>query len=167
MELAANARSAKPARKARQARPVAQEEQPDRGLVVALAVAGGCGVTGLLSPLYYGHGFWSAWLPDVPFEPGAFGQFLLAAVIGTAAVIGAMARPEQRPAVLIGSALALVLYASGYPVASSRLIGSTPGPGFWLSLAGAVVFVVPVGQTLWRGRGQLGSTRRNRTKTRR
>lgn len=146
--------------------PVAVEADPregrlDRRVLALAATAGGFGALGALLPLYVGPGFRSTWLPDVPFSSQAFGQFLLASVVASAAAVGLLARASRRPALWAGAALALVAYVAGYPFLSAGRPGSIPGPGLWAALAGAAAFAVAAGAPTRLSERSLGFFRRD------
>jgi hypothetical protein len=138
-------------RKGRKTRRFPQlEEDPrevplDRRTAALYTAAGILGALGPSLPLYTGKDFCSSWFPDVPFSSQAFGQFLLAAAVAAAAVVGARARRSRQPALCVGAALSLVVYVAGYPFLSASAPGATPGPGLWASVLAAGAFVAAAG----------------------
>ena len=114
-----------------------------RGLVLLVGGIGAVAVLiGTALPLYRGDAYTAASVLEWPWGIDVWGQLLVGVTVVIAAVIAASARPARGAALLIGSAVAALVYVSEWPLTSSRISDATVGVGAITAATGIVLLLV-------------------------
>ncbi|QQM23371.1 hypothetical protein I7X09_07720 [Rhodococcus sp. P-2] len=114
-----------------------------RGLVLLVGGIGAVAVLiGTALPLYQGDTYTAASVLEWPWGIDVWGQLLVGVTVVIAAVIAASARPSRGAALLIGSAVAALVYVSEWPLTSSRISDATVGVGAITAATGIVLLLV-------------------------
>lgn len=111
--------------------------------VGAVAWAGAIlSAVGLGLPLYRGADVTAASFFEIPWGWDAWGQALLAVAVVIGAGVAAKSRPSRGSALLVGSAVAMVIYLLGWPLTQGRALDPAVGPGVFVGALGCVILAV-------------------------
>ncbi|MDJ0393927.1 hypothetical protein QMK17_11355 [Rhodococcus sp. G-MC3] len=114
----------------------------DRTVATVAGAGAILSVIGLGLPLYRGTEVTAASFFEIPWGWDAWGQALLAVTVLVGAGVAARSRPARGSALLVGSALALVVYVLGWPLTQGRALDPVVGPGVFAGALGGLILAV-------------------------
>lgn len=105
----------------------------------ALLAVGAFGSPMIVAPGFTAPGIWSE------FRLASWGLLIGLAIVVTAAVVAALARPVRAAALALGAAVLVGVHLLELPMTGDRTDGAHAGAGTWLSLACLVALLVAAG----------------------
>lgn len=93
-------------------------------------------------PLYRGVDTSAASFAEFPWGWDVWGQAVMAVTVVVAVVLAARSRPARGTALLVGSAVAMVVYLLGWPLTQARVLDPVVGAGSFVGALGFVILAV-------------------------